>query len=379
MKILFCSELFWPYIGGVERLGAQLVPDLQKKGYDLTVITSHGELDLPDEACLAGAAVLRYPFRRALSDGQPATIMKIRRTVEKRIEALAPDLIHLYSIGAGLFFVKDAVRKTDVPVAVTLHNESALMKSEGKSTVLADTLEAVSWVAGCSTAVLEEARKLVPAIAERSSLIRNSFHLGEFTPNPVPTEPMSMLCLGRLVPVKGFDTAVSTLHAVHERFPDVRLEIAGYGPERGRLEQLVARYGLGNAVSFLGPVPPDQVLSVIDRASIVLMPSTTEGLPIAAIEAALVGRPIIATRVGGIPEIVRHGTTGMLTEPGNLVEFIEATKTLLEAPERAVEMGRAARQYARTQFGWPAYLDAHCQLYERLYRESGRPRKPRRA
>lgn len=375
MKILFCSEFFWPYIGGAERLGAQLVADLQKGGYDVTVMTSHAELALPDETCLAGSAILRYPFRRVLSDGQSVAIMKIRREVENRIKSLAPDLIHLYSIGAGLFYLRDVVRRARVPVVVTLHSQYTWINGEGGNTVLADTLKAASWVSGCSRAVLDQACKSIPEIRERSSVIRNGFDIGDHRSTPVPTKPMTLLCIGRLVPAKGFDTAISTFNAVHQRFPDVRLEIAGTGPERGRLEKLVASYGLGNAVCFLGQVPPNQVPSVIDRASIVLMPSKTEGLPVAAIEAALVGRPIVATHVNGIPEIVRHGTTGTLTQPGNLQEFIEATKNLLAAPERALEMGRAAREYARTQFSWPAYRNAHFQLYDRLHQEYGRPRR----
>ena len=369
MKILFCSELFWPFVGGIERLGAKLVSDLQKRGQEVTVITSHGDQYLPDEDSLDGVAVIRYPFRRTLKDGHPAKFMKERRKVESRIRSLNPDIVHMYSVGAGLFFLRDTLRNAGVPLVVTLHNETLLLQGSGRSSILAETLRTATWVTGCSAAVLNEARKLVPEICDRSCVIRNSFELGAFNPTPVPTKPMRLLCLGRLIPEKGFDTAISTLNAVHERFPGVRLEIAGDGPERKSLEQLVASLGLENSVEFLGPVPPEQVPHVIDRASIVLMPSHTEGLPVAAIEAALVGRPIVATGVGGIPEIVRDEVTGLLTRPGSLAEFIKATATLLAAPKRIVEMGLSARQYANAQFSWPRYRDAHVELYEGLTKD----------
>lgn len=370
MKILFYCETFWPYLGGVQRLGAQLVPDLQRRGYELTVITSHGELDLPDEARLGGATVLRYPFRSVLYDGRPASVLKLRREVEGQVRSSASDLIHLYSIGTGLFFLKDAVRSAGVPVVVTLHNESNLAESRAKSTVLADTLATASWVTACSTSVLKDARDLAPAIRERSSVIRNSVDLGGFVPGPVPMNPPRLLCLGRLVPEKGLDTAVSAMRAVHARFPDVCLDIAGYGPERDRLEALVESHGLGGVVSFLGQVSPGEVPSVIDRSSILLMPSLTEGLPIVAVEAALVGRPIVATAVGGLPEIVKHGVTGLVAEPEDLTGFTDAILGLLDVPERAVAMGHAARQHSQKEFGWPAYCDAYCQLYDRLYKAS---------
>lgn len=366
MKVLFYCEQFWPYLGGVERLGAQLVPDVQRGGYELTVITSHGELDLPDEARLGGATVLRYPFRKVLSDGKPASILKVRREVERQVLSLAPDLIHMFSIGTGLFFLKEAVWSAGVPVVVTLHNESNLAGSKTKSTVLADTLAAASWVTACSASILKDAQDLAPAIRDRSCVIRNAVDLGGFVPGPVPMNPPRLLCLGRLVPEKGLDTAVSAMRAVHARFPDARLDIAGYGPERDRLEAVVRRYGLDDVVRFLGQVSPDEVPSVIGRASMVLMPSVTEGLPIVAIETALVGRPIVATAVGGLPEIVKHGVTGLMTEPEDLDGFTAAILGLLDAPERAVAMGRAARRHAQAEFGWSAYCDAYCQLYDQV-------------
>ena len=374
MKILFCSELFWPYIGGVERLGARLITDLGKREHDFTIITSHGELDLPDHEYFAGVPLHRYPFRRSLSDGDPATVMRVRRDVEKTIQSFAPDLIHLYSIGSVLFFLKQLLRKREIPMVVTLHNQLTPSQSRYHNTVLTETLSMASWVASCSESALTEARELVPAIRARSSVIRNAFDFGTFAPEPVPSRPMNLLCLGRLVPQKGFDAAISTVCAVRERFPDVRLQIVGEGPERPRLEQQVRSSGLRDIVSFPGQVSPDHVPGIIDRAGIVLMPSLFEGLPVVAIEAALVGRPLIATRVGGISEIVRHGKTGLLTEPGDLQEFIDATTSLLEAPELAARMGAAARRRARSQFSWSAHREAYSQLYERMLNQ----RNPRR-
>jgi glycogen(starch) synthase len=365
MKILFISNRFWPYIGGVERLAAKLVEDLGSEDYEFRVVTSHAELELPDCESYRGATVHRYGFQQALSDGVPMNLIKLRRDLEKAIIEFSPDLIHLHAIGPVVFFLNPIVDKLNVPMVLTLHSHLLPSQIGSNNTMVSETLLKADWVASCSAAALEEACELVPPIRERSSVIRNAFNLGDFVPRAVPTRPMSLLCLGRLVPVKGFDIAISVLRTINERFPEVRLQLAGEGPERAALEQQVERFGLRDNVDFLGQVPPDRVADVIDRASIVLMPSITEGLPIAAIETAMVGRPLIATRVGGNPEIVVHGETGLLTEPGSLEDFTRSTVSLLEAPEKAQRMGAAARVHALKQFGWSTHLEAHRVLYTR--------------
>src|SRR5206468_1041812 len=109
-------------------------------------------------------------------------------------------------------------------------------------------------------------------------------------------------CLGRLIPAKGFDLAITAFSLLVERFPNARLVIAGDGPARSTLEAQVASLKIRNTVEFTGWIAPDQVPDLINTATMVLMPSRREGLPLVGIEAALMRRPLIATRVGGLPE-----------------------------------------------------------------------------
>ena len=96
------------------------------------------------------------------------------------------------------------------------------------------------------------------------------------------------------------------------------------------------------------------------------MPSRREGLPLVSIQAAQMARPVVAARVGGLPEVVVDGETGLLIDPEDSAALAQAIAFLLDHPDRATQMGQAARQRAELFFGWTRYLDSVEELYYRL-------------
>jgi glycogen(starch) synthase len=165
---------------------------------------------------------------------------------------------------------------------------------------------------------------------------------------------------------KGFDLALPALASILERFPKIRLIIAGDGPERSALERQVVELGLSNIVHFTGWVAPHEVLTLINTATVVVMPSRWEGLPSVALQAGLMARPVVATRVGGLPEIIVHQQTGLLVEKEDGAGLAGATAFLLEHPETAMRMGQAARQRVREVFSWEQCVNAYDALYRQL-------------
>jgi glycogen(starch) synthase len=185
-------------------------------------------------------------------------------------------------------------------------------------------------------------------------------------PAELPFEPPCILCLGRLVPEKGVDVALRVLANVRLRVPGVRLVVAGDGGERSRLEREARELGLGEEVRFVGAVAPEDVPAVINRATLVLMPSRREGLPLVAIEAALMGRPVVATAVSGLAEVVTDGETGRLAAKDDVEGLSRAVLDLLAHPERTRRMGRSARERARDRFGLARCTASFDALYRRL-------------
>jgi glycosyltransferase involved in cell wall biosynthesis len=168
---------------------------------------------------------------------------------------------------------------------------------------------------------------------------------------------------------KGFDLALEALRALGERFPGARLRIAGDGAGRAALEERAAALGVADRVEFLGFVHPDRVLALMNESAVVLMPSRVpEGFGLVALQAAQMARPVVATRVGGVAEVVAHGETGLLVAPGDAAGLARAVASLFDDPARAARMGRAARRRAETLFGWERHVDAYDELLQRLAR-----------
>ena len=148
--------------------------------------------------------------------------------------------------------------------------------------------------------------------------------------------------------------------------------MAGDGPERAALETLVQELGVEDSVTFLGWVEPEATPRLLDEVSVVLLPARwREPFCLVALEAAHRARPVVAARVGALPEVVVDGVTGLLTEPEEPVALARAVTTLLADPERAERLGQAARERAPRLFGWTRLLDEYEALYRRLTARPG--------
>jgi len=99
MRVLFWTELFWPYIGGVEVHGTRLLPALRERGYEFIVVTSHDHLDLPDEARYKGIPVYRFPFRAVFATRNVDQLVEVRQRITNLKRTFAADLVHINSVG----------------------------------------------------------------------------------------------------------------------------------------------------------------------------------------------------------------------------------------------------------------------------------------
>ncbi|MBM2885340.1 glycosyltransferase family 4 protein [Chromobacterium phragmitis] len=147
---------------------------------------------------------------------------------------------------------------------------------------------------------------------------------------------------------KGHMTLLAALHALRERWPNVRYVIAGEGGERERIVAEIERLGLQSRVLLAGMVSP--VAALLARADLVVMPSSYEPLGMSQIEALGLGVPVVVSRTGGIPETVRDGETGLLAAPGDIDAWARALDQALSDPERMRRMAQAGRADVRARF-----------------------------
>jgi glycogen(starch) synthase len=376
-RVLFWCHSFWPHIGGIELFAARLLPALRMRGYHITVITDRTD---PHESRLdqfKKIPVYRVPFHRARTyevDPSASTgermakleptfvkpLMEIHAQVAEIMKTVSPHLVHMNSVYFDSFFYFTTAVAVPAPLLFSLHG------SWPKSNVslVGRTLASAAWITAPSADVLTQATKLVNNVSERSSIIVHGLNPPSHEPSPLPIDPPRILCVGRLSPEKGFDLAVSAFSTVLNRFPRAQLVIAGDGPERRALEKKIAELELSEHVNLAGWVAPDNLPSWLNTATLVVIPSRAEGFGFVALQAALMGRPVVATRVGGLPEVIRNGKTGLLVEPEQQT-LAEAISFLLARPHVAASMGVEARRHAEKNFAF----DQHVNAYDTLYRK----------
>jgi glycosyltransferase involved in cell wall biosynthesis len=171
-----------------------------------------------------------------------------------------------------------------------------------------------------------------------------------------------LLAVCRLVPQKGIDVALEAFASVRERHRDARLVVLGAGPLRAELVDLAGRLCVADAVSFPGRV--GDVAWWLRRASVLVHPARWEGFGLALLEAMLCARPIVASSVSSIPEIVVDGETGVLVPPDDAPALAAALQALLDEPARASALGAAGEARARREFSVARMTERTLAVYE---------------
>ena len=179
--------------------------------------------------------------------------------------------------------------------------------------------------------------------------------------------------IARLSPEKGHDVFLQVAREVAARRPDARFLVVGAGPLSAELQQLSAALGLAEQVIFTGARRDVTALNhVID---VFLLPSREEALPLAVLEAMAAERPVVATAVGGVPEVVVDGETGFLCQPGERAPLARAVLALLERPELRAALGRRGRRRAASRFGVERMVQETARYYQATIAAGSRPRQ----
>jgi glycosyltransferase involved in cell wall biosynthesis len=168
--------------------------------------------------------------------------------------------------------------------------------------------------------------------------------------------PVRALCVASLEEKKGHRVLLRALADGGDALARVELDLVGPGALRGELEALAADLGLGDRVRFHGALPEPEVAALLDRADLFVLASIVErsgfmeGIPVALMEALAAGVPVVATRLSGVPELVRDGETGLLAEPGDAASLRDALERAISEPEAARRRAAAGRELVEREF-----------------------------
>jgi glycosyltransferase involved in cell wall biosynthesis len=335
-------------ISGSEGHLLSLLPLLRERGWDARMLVLHegeaGAAEFCDRLHAGGVPVEAQRMRFDIAPSVPLRLFRERR----------PTIVHTHLIHADLLALPAAAARR-VPVRITTKHGFNEFR-ENWFVAAAD--RAAARFAHRQIAI---SRGLATYLSDTQGYPADTFtvvHYGidpgsEPTPPPAPTR---LVAVGRLIPIKGFDLLLRAFAIARRELPDLTLELAGTGP----LEQEL-RSAAPEGVTFLGLVSP--IEPCYERNAIVVVPSRGEGFGLVALEAAARARPAIVADVGGLPEIVEDGRTGVVVPPEDVDALATAIVQLAVNPARIAELGAAARRRAATQFSEESVAEGVAAVY----------------
>jgi glycosyltransferase involved in cell wall biosynthesis len=179
--------------------------------------------------------------------------------------------------------------------------------------------------------------------------------------------PNAILFVGMVTPLKGIHYLINAFSFIAEEFRQSRLIIIGKEENVGYaddLRQQIKTLGLENRVRFIGHQSQAELAFRMSEAAVLVLPSKSEGLPRVIIEAMATGTPVIGSRVGGIPELIKDGVNGFLIPPGDEQALAEKLRWVLSNPEKARAMGHAGRGFAKQTFSTENYVRGYRQIFQ---------------
>jgi glycosyltransferase involved in cell wall biosynthesis len=207
-----------------------------------------------------------------------------------------------------------------------------------------------------------------PAARERAVAVHNGIDVAEFSDlhHEQSTLEPYILCVASHNEVKGVDVLLRAIAGLRERGDNTPVVLAGDGPLRTELEELTKRLGIESRVHFAGFQDLEPLRALLQMCTFVVLPSRGESFGIAILEGMAAGKPVVATRVGGVPEIVIEGETGLLVPPVNEYALCAAMSKLLRSRELQLKLGRAGRARALEHFT----ADRMAERYEAVFAEA---------
>jgi glycosyltransferase involved in cell wall biosynthesis len=285
------------------------------------------------------------PRRRAISNAV-ATAQGI--WVARLARRWGADHIHAHWAHLTATLAMGASAASDIPWSFTAHRYDVFLNN-----LLTEKLRSARFGRFIAREMLAVARPLVaPDAFARAAVV----HMGVALP-PAPaagTPPHAtpvLLCPARLAPVKGHAHLLEAAARLATSGVGFELWLAGDGPERDRVERRLRELGLGDRVRLLGTVPHAALLALYRerRVDCVVLPSLSEGLSVALVEAMAYGVPVVATRVGGVPELL-DGGAGILVPPRNVAALVEALGRVLGSATLRAELAEAGRRRVEAEF-----------------------------
>ncbi len=368
MKIVQLLPYAYPLTGGLETFVHDLSKEFIRLGHEIHIIASPFGInispDLLSTRQVDGVFFYPIPVAQALNNKKPSELLRCKLLLDQKLREINADILHLHIGGFSALYYRLSAVAQKLPMVVTVHD---LLENEEKSDTTLFVLRHAEIVTAISQARLMDLRKMVP---ERAAEFRLLYDSRPLSITPVKTKlakTPTVLMVGRHVKTKGFEFGLEVFQRILSEIADAHLIIVGKGPLTPRLMKLAESLGIKKQVTFTGRVSDEELSMLYRRAWVSWVPSQhSESFGLVALEAMFAGCPVIASRVGGLQEVVLHEKTGFVLDAHDYHAWVEASLPLLRDPGLREQMGTAGRHRAETVFSWQKCVDAYETIYKYL-------------
>lgn len=387
MRILLFPASYAPIVGGLQTVAQTLARSFKEQGHEVCVITNRYPMSLPAKEIIDGVTIERLlllgpdagQLRRKRPDlffaslyYSPTSYWQLKDIIRR----FRPDVVNVHFPDHQIPFVLKLRTEFDFRLVVSLHGHDIMrasnghkvgngMDGSGRSAKALRKLRAIlkraDAITACSGDLLNEANRVEPTISGKSQVIHNGIDPARFQDDEPYSHPRPyILAVGRLTHNKGFHLLIEAF-AQHQSEIRPDLIIAGAGEERDSLRAQVEQLGLSRNVYFVGQCSPKEIVRLLNGSLLVVVPSVAESFGIAALEAMAAGKVVLATKVGGLPELV-HESTNKLVDPSVAGLTLGLTQCLALSGQLS-ERGLANRKIA-AKFTWTRTVEQYLHLYQ---------------
>jgi L-malate glycosyltransferase len=350
--------------GGTERQMLELVRRLDRSRWTVRVACLHARGEWMACAREAAGAISEFPINGFLRPGTCRQAWAFARWLtHHRIDVVqAVDFYtNIFALPAAAF--------ARVPVRIGSRRG---LNTDRSSAQLAVQRAAYA----CAHAIVTNSAAMAGSLRaegvspEKVVIIPNGLDVEAFRPSPPCPRRRRVIVVSNLRPEKGHDVLVDAAVDILRRFPNAHFDLVGAGPELPSIRARLLHHGIAGAFSLLGQ--REDVPALLARADIAVLPSRTESLPNSVLEAMASGLPVVASAVGGVPELIADGRTGCLVPPGDAATLARRVCELMEDPALGTRLGRAARSSVQNRYSFPRMVSAMEALYVHELAKRGR-------
>jgi glycosyltransferase involved in cell wall biosynthesis len=367
MRIALFTETFLPKIDGIVTVVCLLLDHLAKRGIDSVIVAPKMGVDQYNQTRVIGVPGVTFPLYPELKVGTPTL------STYQQLKNFRPDASHF--IHPALIGVPGMLmsRRLGIPTIASFHLDLARIAHHyhlGFIEPFTDLMTRVVFnAADCALAPSRQIKQEMEALGVKNvGLWKRGVDAEKFNPryrsadmrdqlSDGHPEDTLLLYVGRVSTEKQIDHIKPVLEAV----PGTRLAIVGNGPARPELEKHFA----GTPTKFMGFMQGEMLSQAYASADIFVFPSALETFGLVVVEAMAAGLPVVASRVGGVRDVVAEGKTGYTFDVGDIQGLIDGVRQIAVSRERITQMGHDARAFAETQ-SWEAMMDEVIEIYARL-------------